>query len=109
MTRMIFVKNLKPFFALASVTIMNSSTSPKSRKNRRFQRFSNFASIEIEGQIFMTPQDFLENTVFDLPKPRIKRQVGSIFRGVTGRGAGAPPDFGRIEGAPHSRSDLPKM
>ena len=76
-TTMIFVKNLKPFFALASLTIMNSSTSPKLRKKRRFQRFSNFASVEIKGQIYMTPQDFLENIVFDLPKPRIKRQVYS--------------------------------
>lgn len=79
MTTMIFVKNLKPFFALASLTIMNSSTSPRLRKNRRFQRFSNFASVEIKGQIYMTPQDFLENIVFDLPKPRIKRQVCSTI------------------------------
>ena len=79
MTTMIFVRNLKPFFALASLTIMNSSTSPRLRKNRRFQRFSNFASVEIKGQIYMTPQDFLENIVFDLPKPRIKRQVCSTI------------------------------
>ena len=73
-TTMIFVKNFKPFFALVS---LNSMNSPRLRKNRRFQRFSNFASVEIKGQIFMTPQDFLENIVFNLPKPRIKRQVCS--------------------------------
>lgn len=47
----------------------------KKRKNLKRQKFEKFASIEYNGQNFMTPKDFLDNIVFDVPRPRIKQKV----------------------------------
>ncbi|XP_023325942.1 calcium uptake protein 3, mitochondrial [Eurytemora carolleeae] len=40
----------------------------------REKRFIKFSSVELNGQIFMTPQDFLDSVVESEPKPRIKRR-----------------------------------
>lgn len=39
----------------------------------RAARFREFASVELEGTPYMTPQDFLESVTDDLPRPRIGR------------------------------------
>ncbi|XP_049817095.1 calcium uptake protein 3, mitochondrial isoform X2 [Aethina tumida] len=41
----------------------------------REKRFIRFASVEFDGQLYMTPQDFLESVVEAEPRPRLKRKV----------------------------------
>ncbi|XP_018571317.1 calcium uptake protein 3, mitochondrial isoform X2 [Anoplophora glabripennis] len=41
----------------------------------REKRFIRFASVEYDGQLYMTPQDFLESVVEAEPRPRLKRKV----------------------------------
>ncbi|XP_063832480.1 calcium uptake protein 3, mitochondrial isoform X3 [Ostrinia nubilalis] len=41
----------------------------------RERRFIKFASVEFGGQLYMTPQDFLESVVEQEPRPRLKRRV----------------------------------
>ncbi|XP_074651362.1 calcium uptake protein 3, mitochondrial-like isoform X13 [Tubulanus polymorphus] len=43
--------------------------------NRREQRFQAFASTEYDGNIYMTPQDFLESVTEGKPRPRRRRNV----------------------------------
>ncbi|XP_049809119.1 calcium uptake protein 3, mitochondrial-like [Schistocerca nitens] len=40
----------------------------------REQRFIKFASVELDGQVYMTPQDFLESVLDQEPRPRLKRR-----------------------------------
>ena len=40
----------------------------------REKRFTKFSSVEYDGQIYMTPQDFLESVIEAEPKPRLKRR-----------------------------------
>ncbi|XP_063369719.1 calcium uptake protein 3, mitochondrial [Cydia amplana] len=40
----------------------------------RERRFIKFASVEYNGQLYMTPQDFLESVVEQEPRPRLKRR-----------------------------------
>jgi len=46
----------------------------KRKLTSREKRFLKFSSVEYEGQIYMTPQDFLESVVEAEPKPRMKRR-----------------------------------
>ncbi|XP_067612705.1 calcium uptake protein 3, mitochondrial isoform X6 [Eurosta solidaginis] len=41
----------------------------------RERRFIKFASTEYDGQLYMTPQDFLDSVVEQEPRPRLKRRV----------------------------------
>ncbi|XP_053980074.1 calcium uptake protein 3, mitochondrial isoform X5 [Hylaeus volcanicus] len=41
----------------------------------RERRFIKFASVEFDGQLYMTPQDFLDSVVEPEPRPRLKRRV----------------------------------
>ncbi|XP_075226926.1 mitochondrial calcium uptake 3 isoform X2 [Lycorma delicatula] len=41
----------------------------------RERRFIKFASVEYDGQVYMTPQDFLESFVDQDPRPRLKRRT----------------------------------
>ncbi|CAG0918629.1 unnamed protein product [Notodromas monacha] len=41
----------------------------------RERRFIKFASVEHGGQLFMTPQDFLESVTEAEPRPRVKRRI----------------------------------
>ncbi|XP_076183391.1 calcium uptake protein 3, mitochondrial-like isoform X3 [Ptiloglossa arizonensis] len=41
----------------------------------REKRFIKFASVEYDGQLYMTPQDFLDSVVEPEPRPRLKRRV----------------------------------
>lgn len=42
------------------------------RLTAREKRFIKFASVEYDGQIYCTPQDFLESVVEQEPRPRLK-------------------------------------
>ncbi|XP_046354130.1 calcium uptake protein 3, mitochondrial-like isoform X8 [Haliotis rufescens] len=46
---------------------------PKERVTHREMRFRQFASVEYQGNIYMTPQDFLESVTEECPRPRIGR------------------------------------
>ncbi|KAK0161746.1 hypothetical protein PV327_008164, partial [Microctonus hyperodae] len=41
----------------------------------REKRFIKFASVEYDGQLYMTPQDFLDSVVDSEPRPRHKRRI----------------------------------
>ncbi|XP_044741034.1 calcium uptake protein 3, mitochondrial-like isoform X2 [Chrysoperla carnea] len=41
----------------------------------RERRFIRFASVEFDGQLYMTPQDFLESVIEQQPRPRLKRRI----------------------------------
>ncbi|KAL3290083.1 hypothetical protein HHI36_023452 [Cryptolaemus montrouzieri] len=41
----------------------------------REKRFIRFSSVEYNGQLYMTPQDFLESVVEAEPRPRFKRKI----------------------------------
>ncbi|XP_073845946.1 mitochondrial calcium uptake 3 isoform X4 [Musca autumnalis] len=41
----------------------------------RERRFIKFSSVEYDGQLYMTPQDFLDSVVEQEPRPRLKRKV----------------------------------
>ncbi|XP_076468495.1 calcium uptake protein 3, mitochondrial-like isoform X7 [Babylonia areolata] len=56
----------------------NDQTDEKKAKSVPYReaRFQQFASVEYEGSIYMTPQDFLESIMEETPRPRIgRRQV----------------------------------
>ncbi|XP_076468489.1 calcium uptake protein 3, mitochondrial-like isoform X2 [Babylonia areolata] len=55
----------------------NDQTDEKAKSvPYREARFQQFASVEYEGSIYMTPQDFLESIMEETPRPRIgRRQV----------------------------------
>jgi len=68
----------KPDF-LDHLTTPSASLSPaveqeKRKLTAREKRFIKFASVEYDGQIYMTPQDFLESVVEGEPRPRFKRK-----------------------------------
>ncbi|KAL9896583.1 mitochondrial calcium uptake 3 isoform 3-T3 [Glossina fuscipes fuscipes] len=46
-----------------------------SKLTARERRFIKFASSEYDGQLYMTPQDFLESVVEQEPRPRLKRSI----------------------------------
>ncbi|KAK8745609.1 hypothetical protein OTU49_000288, partial [Cherax quadricarinatus] len=43
--------------------------------NHRERRFIKFASAEYQGQLYMTPQDFIESVTDSEPRPRMKRRI----------------------------------
>ncbi|XP_033212603.1 calcium uptake protein 3, mitochondrial isoform X1 [Belonocnema kinseyi] len=45
------------------------------RLTMRERRFIKFASVEFDGQLYMTPQDFLDSVVESQPRPRHKRRI----------------------------------
>ncbi|CAF3945148.1 unnamed protein product [Rotaria sp. Silwood2] len=52
-----------------------SNTTVQTVSNMRERRFREFASIEYNGQIYMTPMDFLESVIVERPRPRIGRRI----------------------------------
>ena len=56
----------------------NFSGTPVETKKRKLtareKRFLKFASVEYDGQIYMTPQDFLESVVETDARARFKRK-----------------------------------
>ena len=67
---------------MLSITISHDSfihnsgneITEKRKLTPREKRFIKFASVEYDGQIYMTPQDFLESVVEGEPRPRFKRK-----------------------------------
>ncbi|CAL1678935.1 unnamed protein product [Lasius platythorax] len=45
------------------------------RLTTRERRFIKFASVAYDGQLYMTPQDFLDSVIDAEPRPRFKRRV----------------------------------
>ncbi|XP_044016571.1 calcium uptake protein 3, mitochondrial isoform X2 [Aphidius gifuensis] len=74
------------FFVGKNYNIVNVVHAAKPRKRdddapravkftMRERRFIKFASVDVHGQIYMTPQDFLDSVVESEPRPRHKRRV----------------------------------
>ncbi|GAB0100695.1 calcium uptake protein 3, mitochondrial [Sergentomyia squamirostris] len=57
---------------MAETRRMKQESSVKLTSRER--RFINFASVEIDGQLYMTPQDFLDSVIEQEPRPRLKRK-----------------------------------
>lgn len=53
---------------------LDTTEKIKRQLSAREKRFLMFSSAEYQGQIYMTPQDFLESVVEAEPKPRLKRR-----------------------------------
>jgi len=59
----------------ASLSLPAAAVEQEKRKlTAREKRFIKFSSVEYDGQIYMTPQDFLESVVEGEPRPRFKRK-----------------------------------
>jgi len=56
-------------------TTIGTLSAPLSRLSSRERRFVQFASTEYGGQLYMTPQDFLESVIEAEPRPRLKRRI----------------------------------
>ncbi|XP_032522303.2 calcium uptake protein 3, mitochondrial isoform X8 [Danaus plexippus] len=67
------LRNGKTVYALKGKQPEELSKSVKLTSRER--RFIKFASVEYGGQLYMTPQDFLESVVEQEPRPRLKRRV----------------------------------
>ncbi|CAF0871345.1 unnamed protein product [Adineta steineri] len=73
-------------------------------KNIREKRFRDFSSLEYNGEIYMTPVDFLESIITDRPRPRIGRRqlteemVDSILYNTTPKHRGSKRFFRNLEG-----------
>ncbi|XP_067662845.1 calcium uptake protein 3, mitochondrial-like isoform X2 [Haliotis asinina] len=67
----------------------------KEKATHRELRFRQFASVEYQGNIYMTPQDFLESVTEESPRPRIGRirltaqDVESMLRQTPSRSRGS--------------------
>ncbi|CAF0962475.1 unnamed protein product [Adineta steineri] len=82
-------------------------------KNIREKRFRDFSSLEYNGEIYMTPLDFLESIITDRPRPRIGRRqlteemVDSILYNTTPKHRGSKRFFRNLEGdEPPSQFEL---
>jgi len=71
-------KNWKDLFAFSKVHALRPKKKDEEIKTikltSRERRFLRFASVEYDGQLYMTPQDFLESVVEAEPRPRLKRR-----------------------------------
>lgn len=53
----------------------NADGTDKQAIPRRLQRFLSFASVEFNGTVYMTPQDFLDSLILDHQRERVFRNV----------------------------------
>merc|ERR1719445_1516493 len=60
--------------SMIGITSSEEATDGKRKLSSREKRFIKFSSVEYNGQIYMTPQDFLESVIEAEPKPRLKRR-----------------------------------
>ncbi|XP_074098396.1 calcium uptake protein 3, mitochondrial-like isoform X3 [Cotesia typhae] len=67
-----------------SVNVVHAAARPRKREDdfpkavkltMRERRFIKFASVEFNGQLYMTPQDFLDSIIEPEPRPRYKRRI----------------------------------
>ena len=72
------LQNTIEFISIYDYHIMYSNSGSEVTEKRKLtpreKRFIKFASVEYDGQIYMTPQDFLESVVEGEPRPRFKRK-----------------------------------
>ncbi|XP_012343825.1 calcium uptake protein 3, mitochondrial isoform X2 [Apis florea] len=68
-------KYLRPDIAYAKSRKKEDDTQKAVKLTMREKRFIKFASVEYDGQLYMTPQDFLDSVVESEPRPRLKRRV----------------------------------
>ena len=70
--------NPSKFSTSRAKKMMGLETGSKELEQRKLtsreKRFVKFASVEFQGQVYMTPQDFLESVIEAEPKPRLKRR-----------------------------------
>ena len=70
--------NPNKFSTSRAKKMMGLETGNKELEQRKLtsreKRFVKFASVEFQGQVYMTPQDFLESVIEAEPKPRLKRR-----------------------------------
>ncbi|XP_071043763.1 calcium uptake protein 3, mitochondrial isoform X3 [Parasteatoda tepidariorum] len=83
-TLLIFSDKLQKFGAKRDIALVraNQQTKPSkdedvqmSQLTQRERRYIKFASVEYDGQLYMTPQDFLDSVTDSDPRPRLKRKV----------------------------------
>ncbi|KAH0545843.1 hypothetical protein KQX54_003503 [Cotesia glomerata] len=74
--RVDFISGIKPFKVISIAHIYREDDFPKAVKlTMRERRFIKFASVEFNGQLYMTPQDFLDSIIEPEPRPRYKRRI----------------------------------
>ena len=74
---LVFTKLIVPFNTTgvrSNSSLANTVEHEKRKLTAREKRFLKFASVEYNGQIYMTPQDFLDSVVEGEPRPRFKRK-----------------------------------
>ncbi|XP_031364030.1 calcium uptake protein 3, mitochondrial isoform X2 [Apis dorsata] len=68
-------KYLRPDIVHAKSRKKEDDAQKTVKLTMREKRFIKFASVEYDGQLYMTPQDFLDSVVESEPRPRLKRRV----------------------------------
>ncbi|GBM09047.1 Calcium uptake protein 3, mitochondrial [Araneus ventricosus] len=83
-TLLIFSDKLQKFGTRRDIGLVHANQHSKNNKDediqmsqltQRERRFIKFASVEYDGQLYMTPQDFLDSVTETDPRPRLKRKV----------------------------------
>ncbi|KAJ8709347.1 hypothetical protein PYW07_009173 [Mythimna separata] len=83
-TSVIYFRGTAAFYAVNKYGRKNTVYALKAKPDElaksvkltsRERRFIKFASVEYGGQLYMTPQDFLESVVEQEPRPRLKRRL----------------------------------
>ncbi|XP_057671979.1 calcium uptake protein 3, mitochondrial isoform X1 [Diorhabda carinulata] len=74
-TTLIFAYKIKSNQTVYAAQPKNEEDVKAVKLTSREKRFIRFASVEYDGQLYMTPQDFLESVVEAEPRPRLKRKV----------------------------------
>ncbi|CAH1973632.1 unnamed protein product [Acanthoscelides obtectus] len=63
------------FYLVPSVSAKKGKHATEMKLTATEKRFIKFASTEHDGQLYMTPQDFLESVIHREPRPRIHRKI----------------------------------
>ncbi|VEN59081.1 unnamed protein product [Callosobruchus maculatus] len=61
-------------YLLPTVSAKKEKTKPQMKLTSSEKRFIKFASLEYDGQLYMTPEDFLDSMIYTEPRPRIQRK-----------------------------------
>lgn len=60
---------------VSAYQVKAASEGKEVKLTSREKRFIRFSSVEYDGQLYMTPQDFLESVVEAEPRPRMRRKI----------------------------------
>lgn len=74
-TTLIFAYKLNSIQKVYAAQSKNEEDVKVVKLTSREKRFIRFASVEYDGQLYMTPQDFLESVVEAEPRPRLRRKI----------------------------------